>query len=355
MDETNGISNISVLSWRIATDPRLYWELSPNPYAQRALQLISKRFPGVDTADVMRAIIFAEPEGKYDRNFMLLTEEQQKDELLKQQNITAEINKRLILYFKEHRKDLGGLLKEIVYENLLKLIFETDDIKTIEQRFSQDQRKSFKLTIINFIEEVPESVQKELPLNLALVTLFSLLIFFAAQKQNQNIVQNSEPMGTGKQVLAAEIQNQDRGYPTRLIIPSINVDAQIEYVGVMPSGIMEVPVNTIDVAWFDLGPKPGEKGSAVIAGHFDGVFGENAVFANLNKLKEGDRLYVVDNQGVIIPFVVHGNRIYDPGYADDVFGQDDGIHLNLVTCDGVWDGVKKSFSKRLVVFTSIAN
>jgi len=26
-------------------------------------------------------------------------------------------------------------------------------------------------------------------------------------------------------------------------------------------------------------------------------------------------------------------------------------HLNLITCEGVWDKVSKSYSKRLVVFT----
>jgi LPXTG-site transpeptidase (sortase) family protein len=170
------------------------------------------------------------------------------------------------------------------------------------------------------------------------------------QRQILSIIQNPEAK---KQVLAIETQKESQGFPVRLKIPTINVDSAIGYVGLTSEGDMEVPNNTIDVGWFDLGPHPGEKGSAVIAGHFDGENGEAGVFANLHKLKEGDKLFIEDSKGVVTSFVVRESRTYDPGYADDVFGQSDGAHLNLVTCDGVWDGAKKSYSKRLVVFADI--
>ncbi len=141
--------------------------------------------------------------------------------------------------------------------------------------------------------------------------------------------------------------------PMRLVIPAINVNANIQNTGITSKGVMETPNNAVDAGWFDLGPRPGEKGSAVIAGHFDGKNGEAGVFTNLNKLKPGDKLYVQDYKGASTTFTVSGNRIYDPGYADEVFSSNDGTHLNLITCDGVWDGDLKSYSKRLVVFTDI--
>ncbi len=145
------------------------------------------------------------------------------------------------------------------------------------------------------------------------------------------------------------------GSPVRLIIPAIKVNAKIQYVGVTPKGAMAVPSNTVDVGWFDLGPRPGEKGSAVIAGHLDGENGEAGVFINLYKLKKSDKLYIEDSKGTSIAFVVQESRTYDPGYADDVFSGSDSAHLNLITCDGVWNGVKKSYSKRLVVFADIVH
>ena len=340
------------VSWNVATEPKLYRELASNPYTPKALKIILERFPDVNTADIVKAVVLAEPEGKYDRDFSQLPKNRQEEELQKQKDITAGINKRLTQYFEEHAKDLKQLPKEILYESLSKFVFASTDVKEIEERFSQDQRRSFRLTIVNFIEDSLVPVSGDLTLNLALAALSLLLIFFVSQPQAPARVKNSE---ANTQVLATNIQNTAQGLPRRLRIPSINVDAAIEDAGVMPTGIMGVPVNTSDVAWFDLGPKPGEMGSAVIAGHFDGIHGENAVFSNLDKLKEGDILYIEDSNGIATTFVVQGSRAYDPGYADDVFSRNDGTYLNLITCDGVWDGAKKSYDKRLVVFSDIAN
>lgn len=142
--------------------------------------------------------------------------------------------------------------------------------------------------------------------------------------------------------------------PVRLTIPAIKVNAYLQYLGVNSKGEMEVPNNSYDVGWFKIGTRPGEVGSAVIAGHINGENGEVGVFANLYKLKEGDLLYIEDDKGTSITFIVREKRTFDPGYADEVFSRNDGVYLNLITCDGLWDVVKKSYSKRLVVFADIA-
>lgn len=143
------------------------------------------------------------------------------------------------------------------------------------------------------------------------------------------------------------------GLPVRLKIPRINVDVAVEYVGVTPEGAMGVPKGPAEVAWYKLGPRPGETGSAVIAGHSGWKNNKPAVFDNLNKLQKGDKIYIEDKKGVVVTFVVREKRLYDPNAdATDVFTSSDGkAHLNLVTCEGVWDKVSKSYSKRLVVFT----
>jgi LPXTG-site transpeptidase (sortase) family protein len=182
---------------------------------------------------------------------------------------------------------------------------------------------------------------------IALAVFSLLLIFHPTQGTNEKSVsQSSVPQSQVVNEASLEL-------PVRLMIPEINVNATIQHVGVTPKGEMEAPSNSVDVGWFDLGPRPGEKGSAVISGHFDGGNGESGVFINLYKLKEGGKLYIEDDKGVSITFVVRESRTYDPGYAEEVFSLNDSAHLNLVTCDGVWDGAKKSYSKRLVVFTDI--
>src|SRR3989344_5825214 len=72
--------------------------------------------------------------------------------------------------------------------------------------------------------------------------------------------------------------------PSRLLIPSIGVDAHIQSVGLSwrGNGDMGVPTNFTDVAWYNQGPLPGMPGSAVIDGHMDGKNVAQAVFYNLN-------------------------------------------------------------------------
>lgn len=188
---------------------------------------------------------------------------------------------------------------------------------------------------------------------LFLASVSFLIPFRIIQVQVQKtIIEHKENIN---QVLGEEATPISEVSPSRLIIPKLNINANIEYVGINSNGSMAAPNNTNDVGWFDLGSLPGDKGSAVIAGHFNGNYGESAVFSNLYKLKPGDKIYVSGSNGEVITFVVHGSRLFDPGYADDVFSPNDSAHLNLITCDGVWDAVTKSYSKRLVVFSDIAS
>lgn len=139
----------------------------------------------------------------------------------------------------------------------------------------------------------------------------------------------------------------------RLLIPKIHVNALVEYVGVTPDLVMDVPKGPSNVAWFKFGARPGEKGSAVIAGHEGWKDGIPAVFDELDKLAKGDKFSVIDENGATTTFVVRMIRVY--GARDDaseVFGSHDGVaHLNLITCEGVWNRFKKSYASRLVIFS----
>lgn len=139
----------------------------------------------------------------------------------------------------------------------------------------------------------------------------------------------------------------------RLKIPSIKVDAPIKYVGLTSDGVMDVPERPNEVVWFNLGPRPGENGSAVIAGHYDWKDNAPAVFNNLNKLRTGDKIYIEDENGATITFIVRKTRIYSKDEVVlDVFSSSDGkAYLNLVTCTGSWSKAEKTYSKRLVVFS----
>lgn len=141
--------------------------------------------------------------------------------------------------------------------------------------------------------------------------------------------------------------------PVRLLIPSIEVDADVLYVGLAPDGSMDVPKGPLQVAWYMHGPKPGEKGSSVIDGHSGWVGGIPAAFDDLSKVKIGDKIYVENYIGEITTFVVRELKTYSPNAdTSDIFiSNDEGSHLNLITCTGFWNKILKSHSSRLVVFT----
>lgn len=376
MDEPNqalqadGILNhILALSWNISTEPKLYRELATNPYSPKSLQIISKRFPNERTEEVIHAVVLAEPEGRYDRDFKQLPKTQQEIQLLKQIDSTKEINNRLDQFCKNYAQELNLLPKAFAYNGLSVVVFETADVTEVEQRFSLNQRRDVKLAIIAFIEQVqrpkdpaqkkalsPKLIIKKLATKLPLqefsAALSLILLFLLASGIYTGYIEQSQTKEK-KQILEVQAQKEIQRLPVRLMIPSINVDAAIEYVAHTPEGAMDVPSNTKDVGWYELGPSPGEIGNAVISGHFDGREGKSGVFNNLNELKTGDKLYIINDQGSTITFVVQESRLYTPGHADEVFLPNGGVHLNLITCDGVWNKDKKSYSKRLVVFADI--
>jgi LPXTG-site transpeptidase (sortase) family protein len=171
------------------------------------------------------------------------------------------------------------------------------------------------------------------------VAIIGIIFLFANQNSRSEITN------------LAQEQNVSTGLPVRIKIPSINVDAAIEDVAVTAEGNMDVPKSQFDTAWYELGPRPGEIGSAVIAGHKDWKNGKDAIFADLHKLIPGDKVVVEDGLGGVSTFVVRASRAYNPASdATDIFRSNDGkAHLNLITCQGIWDKGTQGYSERLVV------
>jgi LPXTG-site transpeptidase (sortase) family protein len=143
--------------------------------------------------------------------------------------------------------------------------------------------------------------------------------------------------------------------PARIVIPQIDVNAPVESVGINAKGNMAVPSVYTSVAWYKNGPRPGSSGNAVMAGHLDNSRGVPAVFARLGKLQQGDRIYVRDNENRTLTFVVTGSELYaytdSPG--DAVFTSVGDSQLVLITCEGEWDPVAKSYDRRRIVYAKL--
>ena len=164
------------------------------------------------------------------------------------------------------------------------------------------------------------------------------------------VVHHTTSLATSQTPVLDRIAN-----PVRLFIPAIDVNASIEKVGVASDGDLAVPTHNPweDVGWYESGPYPGEQGSAVIDGHLDRPGGYPAVFWHLRDLHVGNKVTVIDTYGKTFHFHVTGIVFYSPQDApiEQIFANNSGIYLNLITCAGDWIASQHQTTLRLVVYT----
>jgi sortase A len=147
----------------------------------------------------------------------------------------------------------------------------------------------------------------------------------------------------------AELAPARMALPTRLGIPSLGLDARIAPAGLDADGAMAAPGTADEVAWYELGPRPGERGNAVLAGH--NVWnGRQGAFAGLGRLKIGDRIVVATSARANFPYIVDRIVRYraDEAPIAEVFGTSGEPTLTLITCVGARDA-KGDYPDRLVV------
>ena len=98
--------------------------------------------------------------------------------------------------------------------------------------------------------------------------------------------------------------------PAWIEIPAIHVASVLDRLGRAPDGTVEEPSRWEVPGWFQLGPRPGDPGSAVILGHVDSKRGP-AVFFRLRELRPGDRIGVTRADGSPVRFVAQRTATYD--------------------------------------------
>jgi len=142
--------------------------------------------------------------------------------------------------------------------------------------------------------------------------------------------------------------------PVRVEIPAIGVAAPLVRLGRNPDGSLQVPSDFQRAGWFVGGPRPGQLGPAVIAGHVDSQRGP-AVFYRLRDLREGDLGRVARADGRVVRFAVESVASY-PKQAlpsELVYGPATAPALRLITCTGSFDRSRRSYRDNLVVSARI--
>ncbi|PZG89636.1 class F sortase, partial [Streptomyces sp. NTH33] len=140
--------------------------------------------------------------------------------------------------------------------------------------------------------------------------------------------------------------------PLRIRIPSIRVNAPLIGLGLTESGSLDVPpADDKNLAgWYEAGTTPGERGTAIVAGHVDNTQGP-AVFYDLGALKKGSTIEVDRRDGGVAVFTVDAIEVYEAkDFPDEkVYGAAKRPELRVITCGG---GYSKStgYQGNVVVF-----
>jgi hypothetical protein len=141
--------------------------------------------------------------------------------------------------------------------------------------------------------------------------------------------------------------------PVGLRIDALDVDAPVDAYGVVAgTGQMDVPDNVSDVAWYEFGPSPGQRGSAVLAAHVD-LAGEGpGVFFGLRNLEAGDLAHVTYDDGSEQAFRVVARTVYDKDElpTDVLFAKDGPPVLTLITCGGAFSRADRQYNSNVVVY-----
>jgi len=140
--------------------------------------------------------------------------------------------------------------------------------------------------------------------------------------------------------------------PARLCIPALALSAPVVPVGATPAGAMAEAPDPWAVGWYAPGPPPGARGNAALAGAVDARGVGPAVFWELDRLRPGDTLIVVDQAGVARRFVVLENAVYrrEGAPLTRVFGTAADANLALITGAGTWDPALGVYDSNRVVF-----
>ncbi|WP_246888225.1 class F sortase [Streptomyces sp. GESEQ-13] len=147
-----------------------------------------------------------------------------------------------------------------------------------------------------------------------------------------------------------------RSAPTRLVIPSIGVNAPFTTLDLNSEGQLEAPPpnDTNLVGWYAKGASPGEPGAAIVAGHVD-TKTSAAVFARLGELEKGDRFQVRRADGTRATFVVDEAEAFakDDFPNERVYADTPDAQVRLITCAGAYDHAAKDYTENLVVFAHL--
>lgn len=138
--------------------------------------------------------------------------------------------------------------------------------------------------------------------------------------------------------------------PMHIRIPSIEVDAPIEYLEII-DGQMQPPTGATDVTWYKETSRLGEVGNGLYAGHLNYWGIPEGVFFRLESLQEGD---VIEMDGDDLQTYLYRvswmeNFPSDEEPPEEALGLTDEAAITFITCGGAWVSERAEYDHRTLV------
>ena len=164
----------------------------------------------------------------------------------------------------------------------------------------------------------------------------------------------SAPPDAGSEQATAAASQDRVATPVKVVIPAIDVAADLVGLGLNDDQSMEVPTFGL-AGWYEPGPRPGEPGPAVIAAHVDSIDGPD-VFFRLKDLAKGDRISVELADGSTEEFVVRRSeqQLKQQLPVGRIWNDTDDVVLRLITCGGEFDPNERSYRSNVIVYAAAA-
>jgi len=148
--------------------------------------------------------------------------------------------------------------------------------------------------------------------------------------------------------------------PVRLALPSLGISSPLGPArGLNADGtVNDAPLTGPTWSlpwWYDVGPYPGQSGSAVILGHVDSALGGLGVFFRLGDLQAGQQVDVTLANGTTTHWTVISVHLYANADFPDalVYARTGPPALRLVTCGGAFDGSTHEYESTFVVSAAL--
>ena len=142
--------------------------------------------------------------------------------------------------------------------------------------------------------------------------------------------------------------HKNQTVPVEIAIPSLDVSAPIQPVGLDSAGRMATIPNAKVVAWYSYGATPGAPGNAILAGHRDwnGTLG---TFWQLGSLKPKDKVEIRFSNGTQRVFQVVSDHTYLASQVPSQVMSRTGVtRTTLITCAGDFVRSKGGYQSRAV-------